>query len=86
MAMQQSSPSPSYNAAWMLAAMCLMILSVTYSLSPPSAMQGKDIPSYSAAQDLATMLNQTLVLAFSRVIMMQVIRSECLHLSFFVLH
>lgn len=62
-----SSSASSYSIAWMLAAMCLMILSFTSSAS--KALQGDTATS--AAQDLISMLNQTLVLAFSRVVMMQ---------------
>lgn len=76
------SSSSSYSAAWMLAAMCLMILSITSSLSPSPAvgsssmqLQQQQGPK-SASQDLVSMLNQTLVLAFSRIVMMQVGRAH----------
>ena len=70
LALQQGSGG-SNSMAWILGAMCLMVLSVsTSSVRSPSP------PQLSASRDMVSMLNQTLVLAFSRIVLLQVRGSE----------
>ena len=73
LALQQggSTNNASSTAAattWMLGAVCLMVLSVSASPSSSASSQWLTSP---AARDLAAMLNQTLVLALSRVVLLQ---------------
>lgn len=59
-----SSGGGATTAAWILGAVCLMVLSVT-SESSSSDSSG-------ATKDMVAMLNQTLVLAFSRIVLLQI--------------
>ncbi len=72
LALQQGSSSSSsgtVGTAWILGAMCLMIISVSGSWTED---RNKKPSSSSAGNDLASMLNQMLVLAFSRIVLLQV--------------
>lgn len=72
---QQSGSSTSNasntNATWILGALCLMVLSIS-STWKSSSSDDQEADVSAAQQDLISMLNQTLVLAFSRIVLMQV--------------
>lgn len=53
------------SITWILGAVCLMVLSIVSSAASSAS-------SSSSSLDLAAMLNQILVLAFSRIVLMQV--------------
>lgn len=76
---QQDSSSSSSSATWILGAICLIAASITSTWKHDGSSSsgyddeddGASSSSSAAAQDLVSMLNQTLVLAFSRIVLLQ---------------
>jgi hypothetical protein len=69
-----SSSSSNTNATWILGAICLMVLSISSTWRKNDNQdggqdEGEDVSA--AQQDLISMLNQTLVLAFSKIVLLQ---------------
>jgi hypothetical protein len=77
---QQQGVASSTSAAgtWILGAICLMVLSITSTWQQDRDQVDNNNSSLAAAQDLVSMLNQTLVLAFSRIVLLQVVHNTTL--------
>ena len=77
---QQENSSSTSSAAWILGAICLMVLSISSAWEKGQGdhddstgdEDSDQLAAAAATRDLVSMLNQTLVLAFSRIVLLQV--------------